>query len=318
MVYSIFPGLSSLMGGTVEKGPGYVSGRLNERHNVFDYLEKNALVAKFDSVPSVFSAIKQLNWKPNKNRSSNESGGRNGDSFNKFNSLNECIEVFTNNPRSVREFKEEALRLTAEESIGKEVQFDVVGDYIDIGRFLDGEPECFGVAHQGNPAGLYTTLIVNLSSVYHVTSEAMNHKQARILRLVDWMESQGVRCQIRGFYSTACAHVDVTVKDFDQAVDMNQLAVAMHSEFLRRVGFVIAEQSDTWNYGYGSPRDFTRSMQRKYKAIPEDGLTVFIADQSHSDMKEIDTAFDTLRDKIAELIETPQNRDFSKVYSVEL
>lgn len=318
MVYSIFPGLSSLTGSSVVRGPGYVSGRLSDRNKVFDYLHEGALVAKFDSVQSVFGAIKQLDWKPAREKSSDKKPGRDGNDFNKFNSLSECLDVFTNNPRSVREFKEEALRLTAEESIGKEIQFDVVGDYIDIGRFLDGEPECFGVAYQGNPSGLYTTMIINLSSVYHVTAEAMNHKQARILRLVDWMESQGVRCQIRGFYSTECAHMDVTVKDFAQSVDMNQLAVSMHSEFLRRVGFVVAEQSRTWTYGYGSPRDFSRSMRNNYQAIPEDGLTVFISDQSHSDMDDIDTAFNTLRDKIAELIESPQNRDFSKVYSVEL
>ena len=317
MVYSIFPSLSALNGSTVQRGPGYVVGKLAQRHSTFNYLYENALVAKFDSVQSIFSGIKQLNWIPAKGKSSNKAPDRDSD-FNKFKNLAEAVDVFTNNPRSVREFKEEALRLTAEESIGKEIQFDVVGDYIDIGRFLDGEPECFGVAYQGNPSGLYTTMIVNLSSVFYVTAEAMNHKQARILRLVDWMESQGVRCQIRGFYSSACAHIDVTVKDFAAAVDMNALAVSMHSEFLRRVGFLVAEQSDTWEGGYGSPRDFSRSMRNNYQAIPEDGLTIFIGDQSHSDMEDIDTAFDSLRDKISELIESPQNRDFSKVYSVEL
>ena len=318
MVYSIFPGLNSLDGSTVQRGPGFVVGKLAEQHKVFRYLDRNALIAKFDSVQSVFKAIDKLHWTPKRGESSNKGRGGSGDDFNEFNSLKECIDIFSNKPHTVRKFTEEALRLTAEESIGKDVQFDVVGDYIDIGRFLDGEPECFGVAYQGNPAGLYTTLIVNLSSVYHVTADAMNHKQARILRLVDWMESQGVRCQIRGFISTDCSHIDVTVKDFSQAVDMNALAVTMHSEFLRRIGFVIDEQSDTWSYGYGSPRDFSRSMRDTYEAIPEDGLTVFVSDQSHSDKQDIDKAFDTLRDKITELIESPQNRDFSKVYSVEL
>jgi hypothetical protein len=283
---------------------------------VLDYLEKDALILTTDSVKAVFNAINHMKWKPAREESSNERGTRDG--FYTFSSLQEAVDTYSTNPQSIRTFTEEAIKLTAEESIGKEVRFDVNGDYIDIGRFLDGEPECFGIAHQGNPTGLYTTLIMNLSAVSHVSAEAMNHRQARILRLVDWMESQGVRCQIRGFISTACSHMDIRVKNFDEAVDMNALAVVSHGDFLRRINFVVDENSDTWTWGYGSPRVFSSYMTRHYKADPADGLTVFVGDQSHSNLENIDSAFNTLRDKITELIESPQNRDFTKVYSVEL
>jgi hypothetical protein len=300
----------------VTRGAGFYTGTMTKQHEVLDYLDKNALILSTDSVRAVFSAIKHMNWKPAREESSNEQGTRDG--FYTFSSLQEAVDVYSTNPQSIRTFTEEAIKLTAEESIGKDVHFDVVGDYIDIGRFLDGEPECFGVAYQGNPSGLYTTLIMNLSAVAHVTADAMNHRQARILRLVDWMESQGVRCQIRGFISTACSHMDIRVKNFDEAIDMNALAVVSHGDFLRRINFVVDEQSETWTWGYGSPRVFTSRMTRNYKADPADGLTIFVSDQSHSNKDDIDKAFDTLRDKVAELIESPQNRDFTKVYSVEL
>ena len=298
------------------RGAGFYTGKLQQTHAVLDYLSKDALILTTDSVKAVFNAINQMKWKPAREESSNERGTRDG--FYTFSSLQEAVDTYSTNPQSIRTFTEEAVKLTAEESIGKEVRFDVNGDYIDIGRFLDGEPECFGVAHQGNPTGLYTTIIMNLSAVAHVSADAMNHRQARILRLVDWMESQGVRCQIRGFISTACSHMDIRVKNFDESVDMNALAVVSHGDFLRRINFVVDENSDTWTWGYGSPRVFSSYMTRHYKADPADGLTVFIGDQSHSDKGDIDKAFDTLRDKITELIESPQNRDFSKVYSVQL
>jgi hypothetical protein len=316
MTNTYFPMQNDLIVGTVAVGNGYWLGKLQQDHPVFPYLRTNCLVANFSSVGSVFRAIRDQGWKPARNKSSNERSD--SDSFYVFNDLAGALDTFQNRPHDIRTFKEEAIRLTAEESIGKEVMFDVVGDYIDIGRFLDGEPECFGVAYQGNPSGLYTTILLNLSAVYHVTAEAMNHRQARILRLVDWMESQGVRCQIRGFISTACSHIDVTVKDFSDAVNMNDLAVSSHSEFLRRVGFLIDEQSDTWEGGYGNPRSFSEYMRKSYKASPEDGLTVFVGDQSGSDLDDIDAQFDKLRDKITKLIESPHTRDFSKVYSVEL
>lgn len=301
---------------SLTRGAGFYTGKMQQKHAVLDYLEKDALILTTESVKAVFNAINHMNWKPAREESSNEQGTRDG--FYTFSSLREAVDVYSTNPQSIRTFTEEAIKLTAEESVGKEVRFDVVGDYIDIGRFLDGEPECFGVAHQGNPSGLYTTIIMNLSAVAHVTAEAMNHRQARILRLVDWMESQGVRCQIRGFISTACSHMDIRVKNFDEAVDMNALAVVSHGDFLRRINFVVDENSDTWTWGYGSPRIFSSYMTKHYKADPTDGLTVFIGDQSHSNKNDIDKSFDTLRDKITELIESPQNRDFTKVYSVEL
>jgi len=316
MTNTYFPARQDLIHDTFFSGDGYWLGKLQQDHQIFQYLRRNCLIANFSSVGSVFKAINDQGWKPAKAKSSNEHS--NSESFYVFNDLASALDTFQARPHEIRTFKEESIRLTAEESIGKEIMFDVVGDYIDIGRFLDGEPECFGVAYQGNPSGLYTTILLNLSAVYHVTAEAMNHRQARVLRLVDWMESQGVRCQIRGFISTACSHIDVTVKNFADAVNMNDLAVSSHSEFLRRVGFLIDEQSDTWESGYGSPRSFSHYMRETYKASPEDGLTVFVGDQSGSDLDDIDAQFDKLRDKITKLIESPHTRDFSKVYSVEL
>lgn len=316
MTNTLFPVRQDLIDETLVNGQGYWLGKLKAEHPVFPYLRANCLIANFSSLGSVFKAINDQGWKPAKNKSSNEQS--NSGSFYVFENLKGALDTFQQRPHEVRTFKEESIRLTAEESVGKEVMFDVVGDYIDMGRFLDGEPECFGVAYQGNPSGLYTTILLNLSAVYHVTAEAMNHRQARVLRLVDWMESQGVRCQIRGFISTACSHIDVTVKGFSDAVNMNDLAVTSHSEFLRRVGFLIDEQSDTWESGYGSPRSFSHYMRDNYKASPEDGLTVFVGDQSGSDLDDIDNQFDKLRDKITKLIESPHTRDFSKVYSVEL
>lgn len=315
MSSNFFPKTQDL--NNVTRGAGFFTGTLTKQHEVLDYLRKNAVVLNANSVKAVFNAITHLNWKPKQEMSSN-SAKKSDREFYTFDSLNTAIEVYTNNPQSIRTFTEESIKLKADESIGKEIRFDVTGDYIDIGRFLDGEPECFGIAYQGNPSGLYTTLLMNLSAVAHVTADAMNHRQARILRLVDWMESQGVRCQIRGFMSSECSHLDIRIKNFDEAIDMNALAVVSHGDFLRRVNFLVDEQSETWTYGYGSPRAFTSRMTKMYKADPADGLTIFVGDQSHSDVTEIDKAFNSLRDKITKLIESPENRDFTKVYSVEL
>lgn len=299
----------------VKQGAGYLIGEIKDTHEVFNYIRQGTLVMSVNSVQTVFRVIKELNWKPEREKASDKRGN---DDFNKFESLSQAIDVYTNNPRSIRTFKEEDLKLSAEETIGKDVMFDVTGDYVDIGRFLDGEPECFGVAYNGNPSNLHATIMFNVSTPWYVKEDLLNHRAARMLRLVDWMESQGVRCQIRAFESTECAHMDVKVKDFEDAIDMNALAVATHSDFLRRISFLVAEQSKTWSYGYGNATSFTNRMMQSYTAEPDNGLTIFITELGSVDKEYVDTHFDKLRDKITALINGEEERDFSKVYSVNL
>lgn len=299
----------------VKQGKGYVIGELKETHEVFSYLKRDALVFVADSVQTVFRVFKELNWKPAQEKSSDNRGK---DDFNKFESLQEAIETYTLNPRSIRTFKEEDIKLTSEETIGKDILYDVSGDYIDIGRFLDGEPECFGVSYNGNPSNLHATIMFNVSTPWYVKEDMLNHRAARMLRLVDWMESQGVRCQIRAFESTECAHMDIKVKNFEDPVDMNALAVSTHSDFLRRISFLVAEQSKTWGYGYGNAVVFTGRMMNEYTAEPDNGLTIFVTELGQVDAEYIDAHFDKLRDKVTALINGEEERDFTKIYSVNL
>lgn len=302
----------------VKHGKGYYVGKLKESHGVLSYLKRGALVVNTETVQTLFRLFKELNWQPAREKSSNTPKGSRSDEFYKFESLKEALDVFINNPRSIRTFKEEDLKLTAEETIGKDVQFEVTGDYLDIGRYLDGEPECFGVGFNGNPSNIHATILFNVSTPWYVGESLLNHRAARMLRLVDWMESQGIRCQIRAFESTECAHMDIKVKGFEDAVDMNALAVATHSDFLRRVAFLVAEQSATWEGGYGNATIFTNRMMGTYTAEPENGLTIFITEVGSVTTEDIDSNFDKLRDKITGLINGTEERDFSKVYSVNL
>lgn len=302
----------------VKQGKGYFVGNIKQDHGTLSYLRRGALVVSVESVQTLFRLFNEQNWKPKRGKSSNEDSSNRSDGFYKFRNLNEAIQTFTNNPRSIRTFKEEDLKLTSEETIGKDVVFDVTGDYLDIGRFLDGEPECFGVAYNGNPTNIHATLLFNVSTPWYVGEDLLNHRAARMLRLVDWMESQGIRCQIRAFESTECAHMDVKVKNFEDAVDMNALAVATHSDFLRRVSFLVAEQSQTWESGYGNATSFTNKMMGSYTAEPENGLTIFITEIGSTTVEKIDENFDRLRDKITGLINGTEEKDFSKVYSVNL
>ncbi len=212
----------------VVRGVNYYVGTQRVDHPLLNYVAAKTLVGYFGSLKALWTAINDLKWKPQRGMSSDSSDR--GD-FQQFDSLQQALDVFVNNPRSIRRFTEDTIALTADEAVGKDVTFDVTGDYLDIGKFLEGQPECFGVAHNGNPNNLSVNLLMNVSASSYVSTEAITAKQARLLRLVDWLENQNVRCRITAFESTHTTHAEVVLKDYDEMVDLNDVAVVGHSDF---------------------------------------------------------------------------------------
>jgi len=233
---------------------------------------RKKLHVEFDSVPEVFRVIKKMKWTPQRDESSNSN---HGGSFHTFTDLAEALDVFENHPERIREFSQNDDRLTNIESPGKDVEFGVTGDFIDIGRVLEGIPEVFGNAVMGNPKSVFCTINILDSFVSYTSPEYQIAKQKRILRLVDWLESQGVRCQIVSSGDSEVIYSSVVIKEFGDPFDLNHLAVSMHPDWLRRVMFLIMEQSKTWQWGYGNSEAYDNRM-KQYKPQPEDGLYVYV------------------------------------------
>jgi hypothetical protein len=216
--------------------------------------------------------------------------------------------VFENNPESIRMFSVNDDRLERPESPGKDVLFDVTGDYLDIDRYLTGEPEMFGNAVMGNPKNIFCTINVLTSFVWYTSNEYILAKQKRILRLVDWLESQGVRCQIVAQDDSEVAFISTVVKEFQDPFNLNDLAVTCHPDWLRRIEFLVMEQSKTWTWGYGSSEVYDKRMLR-YKPNPEDGMYIYIGGYTpyggwgSNDVKKLEQEFDRLEQQVAELVD---------------
>jgi len=59
--------------------------------------------------------------------------------------LAEAMDMFRNKPRQVRKFKPAEDDLKAKDSIGRDIEFDVTGDYIDVSRFLEATLNVLGL-----------------------------------------------------------------------------------------------------------------------------------------------------------------------------
>lgn len=268
---------------------------------------RKKLSVQFDSVNQVFRAIDKFNWVPQHSKSSNK---YEGSDFHTFHSLAEARDIFENHPETIRNFSTLDDRLTSVDSPGIEVEYDVTGDYVDVGRYLEGIPEVMGAATMGNPRTVFCTINILLSYVYYTKPEYQIAKQKRVLRLVDWLEQRGVRCQIVMTDDSDTLYSSITVKEFADPFDLNDLTVVMHPDWLRRIMFLLIEQSKTFEYGYGDSVSYDKRM-KKYKPNPEDGMYVYVGGYlpfkgSNNGIDELDAAFDKIEADILELINNNQ------------
>lgn len=243
------------------------------RGNMIEQDDDGKLFAAFKSVPSIFKVIDEEGWEPARAQASDLIGDG---EYLIFDSLRDAHNVFINEPWRIRQFSQKDDKLRSEDNPGNEVFYDVTGDYVDVGRFMEGDPENFGNSIMGNPNRVFATITVNIAAAKWTTAEYIVEKQKRILRLVDWMEQYGIRTQVKCILFTDAASIMVTVKEHQDPFDLNHLAISMHPDFLRRTCLLIMEQSPTWEFGYGDAVAYDdRALQSSW-CDPDDGYTIYV------------------------------------------
>ena len=266
---------------------------------------KGRIRTEFESVADVFRTIESQNWAPKRDESSDRRGG--GGGFHTFESLKSAIDIYVNSPECIRQFDNNDIKLESIESPGKDVYHDVIGDFIDMGKFLDDDPECMGNATLGNPRSIFATINIMVAKVHYTSNEYINQLQRRVIRLVDWLENQNIRCQIVATSVTKCANVSVVVKEYTDPIDLNDLAIVCHGDFLRRIIFLIKEQSKTWSYGYGNAIDYDKRMI-KYAPQPEDGMYIYVGGYMpyrgrNDGIEKLNKEFDVIEKRIKQQVE---------------
>jgi len=136
--------------------------------------------------------------------------------------------------------------------------YDVSGDWLDVGRYLDGEPECFGIEVGDGEIVAQKVVSIRINSAVSGAVEA-DHIIARgiaLLLAVDLLEACGTRVElilargggINGSASESTAakgstfESNTVIKEANQPVDIDRLAFwVAHPSAFRRFGFRQAE-----------------------------------------------------------------------------
>lgn len=152
-----------------------------------------------------------------------------------------------------------------------EVNYDIEGHSVDIGRYVDNEPECwqkFEVDLIQQPAVKLIRIVVNVSASGGVSTRVIERRGAVVAAMVELLEYAGNRCEV--VMSETCTGGGVrlvtlaTIKQFSEPLDMPKIAYALgHPSTLRVHHFSMMETELNAHErsalhvgsGYGMPAD---------------------------------------------------------------
>ena len=183
-----------------------------------------------------------------------------------------------------------------------EIHYDVVGDNLDIGAFLSGEPECWQSFRETEEfkqtaAGKIIHITVNICAAWFYEPEAYFARGAAGVALVDALERMGHRvimdaiATIGGYdrksYAEKFLETRIRVKNANEGVQLDKLAFLFaHASVLRRILFAAWENlpppiRDTFNIQeFGSYGHVERVPEEDQGDILVDGLL----DNKYQDM----------------------------------
>ena len=221
-------------------------------------VKKDELMGRFDGIQTYMDFVESHNSDNNSfgnNRygevHDTSSHSKRGGSWTKFNTWDKGLYAMKKTPEVFRNFSESDLRLNDEENAGNDFEYGVSGDFLDIDRVLSGEPEAFGVMKDGTIISRFCQITI-VGNHYSMTTQSEIDEVAQgVLRLVDMLEQNNVRCEIGMVWSNDNSHLEILLKHYNDRLDINDIAVALSADFFRRLDLWWSEHSSTLDYGYG-------------------------------------------------------------------
>lgn len=149
---------------------------------------------------------------------------------------------------------------SATSAIRPEMYFADEGDCVDIGRYLEGDDECWQAQRDvpSPAAGRVATVVLSSSLSAGVDAKNMQAAAVIVAALVDALESAGQRVELHvtycccfGVYKGEVTH---TVKRAEDPLDLVRVCGALHVATFRRGWFRLAESCPVdIGRGYGCP-----------------------------------------------------------------
>jgi hypothetical protein len=150
-----------------------------------------------------------------------------------------------------------------------DVRHNVCGSDVDMGRYVQGEPECMmeWVSEPAEAMGRVVKIVVNAAASSYVTAEQIKARGAAVLALIDTIHKLGVGLEVWSECGISNKGVNkgdrfgfaVKIHSSEDMVDIDAIMFALaHPSMLRRAVFSAMEMSEKAREmgaggGYGYP-----------------------------------------------------------------
>lgn len=133
---------------------------------------------------------------------------------------------------------------------------DVAGGYVDIGEYLDGEPECMWNTYVDEERSPVRTVYIESAVNAEVDGSQLVNFAQKVAAAMDAAQALGVYIEIivvvRVTLPAGIRQLEITVKRPEERVNSNSIVGAFHPVFLRRFYFNWLEwHKHLWDGSYG-------------------------------------------------------------------
>jgi len=183
------------------------------------------------------------------------------DSFEIADDIANCRTEWTDGKKMLEELRNKHPEMFTPQIEGVSMQFvhDVAGCQVDIGRYMDGEPECMYeyMFSESDKNGKIVDVYYQFNNSCGISSQDMISYGIAVLALVDNLESRGFSCNLYAVGITAegsdVENITITIKEAGETLNVEAIMYAFHTSFFRRHWFAFHERQKYCTGVYGSP-----------------------------------------------------------------
>lgn len=154
-------------------------------------------------------------------------------------SLDQAIDLFRNKRNELlpKGFQQKYIKNI--NANGIDVEYNVTGDYLDMGRYMSGEPEVFGTNINGDLTGKVVSVYINASVSAIYDAEDVILGAEKLAEVINALYVSGARVSTTFMSAEETQWIEVKLNDFGDPINPVDLIAVASPAFIRRLCFAI-------------------------------------------------------------------------------
>lgn len=132
---------------------------------------------------------------------------------------------------------------------GTDVEYNVTGDYLDIGRYMSGEPEVFGTNINGDLTGKVIRVYINASVSASYDSDDVMLGAEKLAEVINALYVSEAKVSTTFMSAEETQWIEVKLNDFGDPIDPVNLVAVASPSFIRRLCFAVNNYHDVTTNG---------------------------------------------------------------------